>query len=725
MTPNQSVAFRRFGRSLHPVIRNTKDLRAVVELDEAHWVATAAPTEGLHADEVFLRWIDADDNGRVMCWEIRDAAQWLTDVLADHSGIDGAKTSLTLGAINGESADGRQIRAAAQKMLRRLGQNTDDDKPLTLEQVRQIRAQAEASSVSEAGVVLPEAAEDSDIRQYLTDIITAVGGSPHPSGKDGVDSNTLAAFAAESAAYLDWLERGAEPADGQTNDVYPLGAKTAEAFATFQSLRAKLDQYFAQCHAVALDESLVGRMGWTAGELEALDLDDVGAIDRLLDEAPIARARPDLELAFDEAINPHDADALDTFAANVIPAVLGKASASLTARQWEQIKDFFAARDAWTAAKPTSNITRLDPERLAAYQQAKYADLVRKLIAESEQTAFHLDNVRLVEKVLLYQAGLLELANNFIAFPHLYDPTKRAMFEMGSVIMDGRRFEFAVKVINRAAHAAIADSANMYLMYIEVAPRAGEGPLELAVPVTSGNKGNLCLGKRGIFCDRLGYEHDARVVHVLENPISLSEAMVAPFVRLGRMLTGKIESITSKAEQQFDQRAESTMTVATEQPAAPPKSSMANAGMLAGAGVAIAAVGSALAYMTEKLTKLHWYEIWIGIGAAVLAVLIPTMVVAVLKLRKRDLSAVLEGSGWAVNARMRLTHRLGRVFTRRPCRPLGARLIGKRRIRTVVVIVLVTAALAGGGWFAYDRWFVNDETPAGPTSQPTSAPASR
>jgi len=262
-------------------------------------------------------------------------------------------------------------------------------------------------------------------------------------------------------------------------------------------------------------------------------------------------------------------------------------------------------------------------------------------------------------------------------------------------------------------------------MYIEVTPRAGEeGPLELAVPVTSGNKGNLCLGKRGIFRDRLGYEHDARVVHVLENPISLSEAIVAPFVRLGRILTGKIESITSKAEQQFDQRVETTVTAPAEPAPTPQKQSLANAGMLAGAGVALAAVGSALAYITEKLTKLHWYEIWIGIGAAVLAVLIPTMVVAVLKLRKRDLSAVLEGSGWAVNARMRLTHRLGRVFTRKPRRPLGATLIGKRRVRTAIMIVLIAAALAAGGWFAYDRWFADNGTPAGPTSQPTSSPAS-
>ena len=77
----------------------------------------------------------------------------------------------------------------------------------------------------------------------------------------------------------------------------------------------------------------------------------------------------------------------------------------------------------------------------------------------------------------------------------------------------------------------------------------------MAVPVTSGGRGNLCLGKRGIFYDLAGEESDAKVVHIIENPINLSEALLAPFLRLGRMLTGKIESITSDAETKFDSKA--------------------------------------------------------------------------------------------------------------------------------------------------------------------------
>ena len=709
------MSFRRIGRSVHPVIRTVADLTAAMQLDEAHWLATAAPVDGLSADPVFLQLLDADANGRILCWELRQATEWLLDVLADHTGVTDGADSLNFDAINGESEQGRAIRSAAGKILRR-DVNAADQDVITLGQVRRIKAHVEASSVSEAGVVLPEATEDGDIRQFLADIVAALGGAPHPSGASGVDEAQLEAFLAESAAYLDWHRRGTRPEDGQTNEVFPLGAETDSAFALFAKARPKLEQYFAQCHAAALDESLIGRMGWTPAELDSLDLDDPAAIDKLLAEAPIARARPTLELHFDDAVNPRDEATLETVRHQVIEPILGESSLVLSARQWEGIKQTFAPHEAWMLAQPTTNIAAVDADRITRYQALRFADATRRLIAESRETAFHLDSIRLVEKLLLYQSGLIALANNFVAFPDLYDSKQRAMFEMGAVIMDGRRFEFAVKVTNRAEHVKMATSSNMYLMYIQVTPCDGAAAFEIAVPVTGQNKGNLCLGKRGIFIDRDGREHGAQAVYVIENPISLGEAMVAPFVRLGKMLSGKIESIASKAETSFDAKANAAVTQATEQPAAPPAAappaqnqSMASAGMLAGAGVAFAAVGSALAYITSKLAEAVWWHILIVIGGAVLAVLLPTVIVAWMKLRKRDLSAILEGAGWAVNARMRLTRRQGHVFTRRPRLPLGSTLVGGKKHRRIIIAILIIALLAAAGWFIYDHYFSDAE----------------
>jgi sulfite exporter TauE/SafE len=85
-----------------------------------------------------------------------------------------------------------------------------------------------------------------------------------------------------------------------------------------------------------------------------------------------------------------------------------------------------------------------------------------------------------------------------------------------------------------------------------------------------------------------------------------------------------------------------------------------------GAGVTIAALGSALAYITKTLAAIHPVRVVLSLLAAALILVVPISIVAIVKLRRRDLSTILEGSGWAINARMRLTRRQSRHFTTKP-----------------------------------------------------------
>lgn len=281
-------------------------------------------------------------------------------------------------------------------------------------------------------------------------------------------------------------------------------------------------------------------------------------------------------------------------------------------------------------------------------------------------------DLSLLEKVILYQAGILDLANNFVSFPHLYDPNRRAMFEMGTLVMDGRRFNFAVKVENRDAHVEVAKTSNMFVMYIEVIPKHQEETYEVAVPVTSGGKGNLYLGKHGVFLDVNRRECDAKVVHIVENPISYREALISPFLRLGRTLTGKIESFTAERETKWDTYAAQPPSQ-IDKAAETRQSRLFAGGLLVGGGVAIAAISSAFAYIAKSLAGVPPWKILVGIGGSILVVMLPITIVAFLKLRKRDLSAILEGSGWGINARMRLTHKQGWFFTEKPKHPPGSK----------------------------------------------------
>ena len=708
----RAMTFRRFGRSYHLRIETAEDLPGALELHPARWVALSAPTEALRLDATLLDLVDTDDNGRIMAYELRDAVRWLLKVLGDHSGIDEGSTSLDLEAINTDEPEGRRIRDSAAKILASL--HEPEARRVTLDQVRSIKAQLEANPVSEGGVVLPAAAEDPDVRQFIEDIVATLGGSPHPSGQTGVTEAQLDAFASQARAYLDWHAEGRVPDGRGRTDVMPLNLATGEAFGLLAALREKIDQHFAQCRAVACDGRLAEQIAVGQAELASLDTTDPKAIDAFMAAAPLACPDPDGVLHFDGEVNPYYAGGLRQLAEKTVAAALGRRTDSLTEGQWQEVKEFFAAHEAWLGAKAGAALEPLGAEKLTKYLDGKYACAVHGILAESREAAFDLGNVRLIEKLILYQARMIALASNFVSFPDLYDPTKRALFEMGTLIMDGRTFDFSVRVKDREAHSALAKTSNMFVLYVEVALPEGAKESgeefgkthELAVPVTSGGKGNLCVGKRGVFCDLKGNRLDARVVQIIENPISLGEAFVSPFRRMGRLLSGKIESIATTAEKKLDAKASATFDAAKgdqapkKQPATKGDSLRAG-GLLMGGGVALAAVSSALAYIGKTLAGVAAWKILLGLAVAVLAVILPTSIIAVLKLRKRDLSAILEGAGWAINARMRLTLRQGKSFTKTPEYPpnaMGTSRAWGRRLLAVVLIAAAAGALAWRFW---------------------------
>jgi len=673
--PESQMTFQRFGRSYHLRIDSAEDLAMALDLDEARWVATGVPTATLNCDATLLGLLDGDSDGRILCSDMKRAVRWTLDGLRDRDGITAASDTLSLDAINMDDPEGERIYASARKVLAGLGE--PDAEQITLAQVRQIKATVAGASVSEAGVVLPDAHADDDIRRFLADIIATVGGAEHPSGSPGVGKAQLDAFVAQARAWLDWSAQALPPTGGGDCPVMPLGERTAEAFALYSSLRGKIDQYFAQCDAVSLDPRAAEHVAPSVEELGALDLDDPKAIDDFIRKSPLAIPRADGALDLGGRLNQSYADKLARLRGEVLETVLGGPVESLSQDQWSRVKAFFAAHEAWATGAPDQTVAVLGADVLGEYLDERFGLAVDKLIAESAETAFVLDNIRLTEKLILYQANLLALANNFVSFPHLYDPDCRAMFEMGTLVMDGRRFQMSIRVTDRKRHAAIAKTGNMYVLYVQITDPGEGGNYEVAVPVTSGGKGNLCVGKRGIFQDVAGRELDARVVQIIENPISVVEALISPFQRLAKMLSGKIESITATAEKQFDTVAAGVVDkVDAPRPAAKPagpSKGMLAGGLLMGGGVALAAVASALAYVTKTLADVKWWHILLGVGGVILAVMLPVAVVALIKLRRRDLSAIMEGSGWAINARMRLTMRQGRFFTSRPRLPKGCR----------------------------------------------------
>ena len=649
-------SFEKLGRSLHFKIKDFNDLKAILELDEALWIATTAPVSTLKADPVFLELLDSDIDERIRAEEIKDGIRFLFQHLTDPSGVRPGNLTLSLAAINTTTELGQKIQFSALKILKRLNETAES---INLEQIRTTQQEVLEGGLDQAGTVLPEATKDAKISQYIDDIIKTTGGKEHPNGKIGVDADNVSEFMAECRQYLDWRLEAGEVSSAAATAILPLGDKTAEGYDLFHSLVKKFIQYFLLCDIKRLNPEALARALDTPEENVFLNLIDIEQAEAYLENAPLSRLDSAGKLDLTGEINPYFHKKIEDFTNQVGRPLLGPEVSSIDKHSFRKLQEIFAPYVAWTDKKPTVRVDTLEAESIQRYLcDSSYRIHLEALIEESHRTAFVLENIRELERLILYQAYMLPLANSFISCPTLYDQQQRAMFEQGTLVMDGRHFTFAVKVEDRERHIEISKSSNIFVIYCELFKSDGEIACEIAVPVTSGNRGNIHLNKWGIFNDIDGNELHAKVVDIVENPISVIEAIVDPFVRISQAFFSRLGEFSSKAEERLFHKKEKSKD--------DKKKDIPKGGVLAGGGLAVAALGSSFAFITKTLAHLHIKTVVLALLVASALLAIPAGISAYYKLSRRDLSTILEGSGWGMNIRMKLTRSQARCFTYRP-----------------------------------------------------------
>jgi len=728
--------FARFGRTYQLLIKNVNDLKQAVVLDEALWVATAAPISSLiDCDKTFLALLDGDSDGRILAEDVRAAIRWLSDIFRDTTGIDAQSSTLVLEHLNTQHDDGKKIFDAARVALTRL-QATDLSK-IELAQVRASLEVRKQFPVGENGVILPAATDAEDLKAFLNDVILVTGGAEHPSGARGVDAASLDKFLSAAKTWLDWEARGLLP-DGKPTEVKPLGDATAGAFDALAAVRSKLTQYFSQCKVVSFEPATADKFMSRYAELKTPDLADPAKIQALLEESPLAAPRADGTLDFGGRLNPAYSAKLIAFRDTVVQPLLGRAVTSLSEADLAAVAAKLAPYESWIASKAGTEASVIASDKLKAHLDPALADRTRAIIGTSKEVAQANDLLRLVEKAALFQAGMIRFCNNFIAMPELFDTKTSAMFEMGTLVMDGRRFNLSMKVENRAEHSAVAGGGGTFIIYVNAVLKNKLETMELAIPVTAGLRGNLVVGKRGIFIDMQGREWNAQIVQILENPISLKEAIVAPFNRIGQMIKGKIETMQGNANKNLENAGASAISTVegaatnpkpvTPPPPPPPPAPAPAAGgglpvALAGGGIALAALGSAAAFISQTIASLRYWQVCSLVLSAVAAVLVPTLILAWLKLRKRDLSAMLEGASWAINPRLRMTGKLAAELTQTPKYPEPS--VGAPAPSKLVRVLLWALAITVVTWFAYTIYLDYDAAQVEKEAQRLEAQAAR
>ncbi len=353
------------------------------------------------------------------------------------------------------------------------------------------------------------------------------------------------------------------------------GAVGPELRALCEALAGRFDQYFTLCRASRVDPTVVDRALPVA---EQVDLLEPAALAAWIARAPMAQPRPDGLLVLRTGINPADEALVCRLRREVLRPMLGTQADTLDQPTWEGVLQRVRAH-------PGS-----EPDAGSAGHAAGAA----------------LGGVRQLERLLLFQAYLLPFVNGFVSCRDLYDPRARSMFGWGTLVLDGRKFTLAVKVPDADQHEGFTRRGALCVLYVQVGERDGTWDYEVAVPVTTGRRGLLLEGTWGLFVEHDGRTRHARVRRVILHPISTWDALVSPFRRGRDALEAAFDKPAAVGDPEALARELGTPAVPKAAlpgaaPATKPGMPTGMVALAAGAGIALAAISSALTYMGDRL----------------------------------------------------------------------------------------------------------------------------
>ena len=680
------MVFENYGGIFQLRLETAEDLASLGKLKESRWAATSAPVGCFRCDPAVLKCLDPNATGRIRTQDLKDAQECLFHFFSNREGTTQQSDVLRLDDLDTTHSEGRELQEACKWILEQL--ESPGSKEISLEQIRAFRAGYARVFPNGDGIVPLVDIESESTRAFCADVVKYAGEVKDASGKIGYGKEQLQRFLDRARAMRDWMVEGKQTAAAEPrgSELWRWGDATPESTTIVFVLEAKLEQFFWQCDLLRVEPRAASRFELNEDQLEGFDLENALAIEKRLSMAPLSRPTTAGELNLNSGLNPYYEERVWELRDKVLKRALGSDMEKLTREDWEKVKALFEPHKAWLDAKPKNEIESLGEARLTDYLEGELPKEAEMLIERDLAVKDELEQIATVEKLCLLQRWLLEFANNFVNFSRLYDPKRRSLFEEGTLVIDGRELAFSMKVTNRSEHRKIAETSRMFLIYAEITSNvvasSHREKFELVVAVTAGERGGISVDKRGVFFDIEEREWDARVVEVVENPVSLWEAIKAPFQRIGGLAAQKVERIAARKTESIEKATEAGLEKIDSTPAGEGKPSTGSAAtpvqktsvrdLMLGGGLAFAAVGSSLAFIVKTLSEVNPLHL----GAVVLAlgsiVTLSSGLLGYLKLRSRDMSALLEAAGWAVNSRMKLTRRLGRLFTHRRGLPKGA-----------------------------------------------------
>lgn len=671
------------------------DILNLADLDQKLWVALSCPVKGLEFDEKTLALLDADGDGYVRPPEILAVVEWLGEVLQNADDLVKGEDRVTLASLRQDTAEGKRLLASARHVLASLG--NDKATVITIADTQKTAEVFAKAKFNGDGVVPPAIVEVAAARQVAQDILDCLGGVTDRSGQPGIAQQQLEQFFADCAAYDAWYKQG----EGDKS-LMPLGADTPAAADALQAVRAKVDDFFGRSRLAAYDAralTALNKQETAYLEIAAMDMTITA---QEVENFPLALVEANKALPLVQGMNPAWASRLGR-----LRALCCAGKNELTEADWAALVAKFAAYEGWAAGKQGGSVEKLGIARVRAILASKTKDALAKVIAEDVAVADEIAAIAQVEKLCYMHRDLKKLLENYVSFTDFY-ARRGAIFQAGTLHFDGRTCDLTFKVNDAGKHGTLAPMSKTYLAYVDCT-RPGSEKMSVAAAFTAGDSDNLFVGRNGLFYDRKGRDWNATITKIVDNPISIGQAFFSPYKKLLRWIEETVAKRAAAADADASVKLQGAATSAGDAAAtgkAAPAKKM-DIGVLAAISVAIGGVTTALGGIMAGFFGLG-YLMPLGILGLILLISGPSMVIAWLKLRQRNLGPILDANGWAVNTLTKVNIPLGRSLTDMPVLPKGSErslvdpYAPKKSAWPKVILVLLILGGVGYGLYHYN-----------------------
>jgi hypothetical protein len=682
-------------------LESGKDLEALEYLDQKLWTALSCPVYGLEIDHKTLELIDEDKDGQIKVAEILAAVKWISSVINNTDDLLKQESFFPLSAINCQTEEGKTLLSSAKTILRNLGKV--DANGLSVEDTSDTVKIFANTAFNGDGIISDDSCDTLELKTLLHEIITLIGSTSDRNGKAGINTEHLLAFSDACIAYAAWQHKTED-----NKVILPFGDETPEAHLSYLAIKSKIDDYFLRCRLAAFDADATAVLNALVSRIENITNKDLS---NCLDEIatyPLAKIEAAKKLPLRHGINPAWESQMNDFSHKVCK-VLFAGKTELDEKDWQNIITNFNAYEQWINEKAGSSVESLGFSRIQSILSNDSIQQMLAIIEKDKALENEANNIILVDKLVRYYRDLFTLIKNFVTFYDLYSPEFPAIFQAGTLYIDQRSCDLCIKVNDMPKHNMVVSLSGMFLIYCECISKSTNEKMTIVAALTNGDIDNLMVGRNALFYDRAGNDYDATVIKIVDNPISIRQAFWSPY----RKISDFIRKQTNKFATEQDNKAQASATGSIEAISAQATANPAHetgppapfdvgkfVGIFAAIGLALGAIGTALASVVSGFMQLVWWKMPIAVAGILLVISGPSMIMAFFKLRKRNLAPILDANGWAINARVIINIQFGNTLTQLANLPKGAKLnmndpFGKKG-RPFWQIVLLLSALAGG-----------------------------